>query len=188
MIKTLETIIKASKTSMLVAFYNKFAEKPVTKFADRKTAEGRLLQLAVNKNMTAESFVGAMGEFADQSEINALVALLPKKEEKKVVEIAKPVVAKAIAAKPAHEVITDNASDKAVAAINKPAKKESSETPDGEPRKQNTPPHLNLRCPVCGYYAKTTPACLAKARLTCPVDAKHGHLLTAEERNEKRGR
>lgn len=46
--------------------------------------------------------------------------------------------------------------------------------------------HLNLRCEKCGYYAKTTPENLKKARLKCPVD---GSLLrTKEERGETRGR
>lgn len=61
--------------------------------------------------------------------------------------------------------------------------------PEGEaPAKQNTPPHLNLRCPSCGYYAKSTPDMLAIARLACPVNSKHGILLTKEERGENRGR
>jgi hypothetical protein len=49
-------------------------------------------------------------------------------------------------------------------------------------------PHLNLRCPHCGYYVKSTAAMLSRARLTCPVDLQHGLLLTAAERGEKRGR
>lgn len=69
----------------------------------------------------------------------------------------------------------------------KPAKKATAPAPDG-PKKQNTPPHLNLRCPSCGFYAKTTPEWLAKGRLQCPMNKAHGALLTAEERNEKRGR
>lgn len=55
-----------------------------------------------------------------------------------------------------------------------------------EPKKQNTPPHLNLRCAKCGYYAKSTPAMLAIARLKCPVD--NSILQTKEERGETRGK
>lgn len=37
--------VKTATTAELVAFYNKNAEKPVTKFADRKTAERRVATL-----------------------------------------------------------------------------------------------------------------------------------------------
>lgn len=37
--------VKTATTAELVAFYNKHAEKPVTKFADRKTAERRVATL-----------------------------------------------------------------------------------------------------------------------------------------------
>ena len=67
------------------------------------------------------------------------------------------------------------------------AAKRAAPRADGEePRKQNTPPHLNLRCPKCGYYVKSTPAMLEIARVKCPVDGQK--LLTKEERGEHRGR
>ncbi len=53
-------------------------------------------------------------------------------------------------------------------------------------KKQKVIPHLNLRCPACGYYAKTTPEWMSKGRLKCPVDGKD--LLTKIERGETRGR
>ena len=37
--------VNTAKTAELVAFYNKHASKPVTKFADRKTAERRVAAL-----------------------------------------------------------------------------------------------------------------------------------------------
>lgn len=85
------------------------------------------------------------------------------------------------------------ASAPALASSPAPAKKDApapakKDAPASTSKKQNTPPHLNLRCPVCKYYAKTTPACLKLARLRCPVDVAHGILKTAEERGEKRGR
>jgi len=43
-IQTASDVINA-KTAELVAFYNEHAEKPVTKFADRKTAEKRVIDL-----------------------------------------------------------------------------------------------------------------------------------------------
>lgn len=59
---------------------------------------------------------------------------------------------------------------------------------DGE-KKQSIPPFLNLRCPVCDFFAKVSAPSHAKGRLVCPIDGgKHGILKTAEERGEKRGR
>ena len=74
--------------------------------------------------------------------------------------------------------------------IKAPAVKKQAKVPKApkEKKKQKPSPHLNLRCEVCAYYAKTTTEMHAKARLVCPVDAKHGKLKTAEERGEKRGR
>lgn len=57
-----------------------------------------------------------------------------------------------------------------------------------EKKKQIVKPHINLRCPKCNYYVKTTEDMLAIARPRCPVDITHGLLLTAVERGEKRGR
>jgi len=53
-------------------------------------------------------------------------------------------------------------------------------------RNEAVNPHVNLRCPTCGYYAKTTKEWLAVKRLCCPIDG--AELLTAGERGEKRGR
>lgn len=47
-------------------------------------------------------------------------------------------------------------------------------------RKQPTKSHVNLRCPSCDYYAKTTREMLAVGRLKCPADGET--LLTAKER------
>lgn len=44
MIQNANDVLNA-KTSELVAFYNERAERPVTKFADRKTAERRVIEL-----------------------------------------------------------------------------------------------------------------------------------------------
>lgn len=44
MIKTESDVVNA-KTSELVSWYNEHSDKPVTKFADRRTAESRVLKL-----------------------------------------------------------------------------------------------------------------------------------------------
>lgn len=66
------------------------------------------------------------------------------------------------------------------------AKKPMKKVASGDKKKQKIIPHLNLRCPACGYYAKTTPEWMSKGRLKCPVDGKD--LLTKIERGETRGR
>jgi len=66
------------------------------------------------------------------------------------------------------------------------ARKRVKEVSSGDKKKQKVIPHLNLRCPDCGYYAKTTPEWMSKGRLKCPVDGKD--LLTKIERGETRGR
>jgi hypothetical protein len=45
---------------------------------------------------------------------------------------------------------------------------------------------VNLRCPQCGYFAKTSNEMLSRGRLKCPVDGEV--LATKEERGEKKGR
>lgn len=174
--------IKDAKTSDLVEFWNIHHQNaPIKKFADRATAVKRCtaLQESLSGTNTAPAPVQVLKSVVNK----AIAAGAP-------VFINKP-----IAEVPAIEVITDKVSDKALKALEaekgkKPAKKSTPALTHVEtgPKKQNTPPHLNLRCPSCGYYAKTTPACLKLARLICPVDPKHGKLLTADERNEKRGR
>lgn len=49
-------------------------------------------------------------------------------------------------------------------------------------RIQPSTPHVNLRCPECGYYAKTTKDMLDIGRLECPIDGEE--LLTRQERKE----
>jgi hypothetical protein len=49
-------------------------------------------------------------------------------------------------------------------------------------RIQPSAPQVNLRCPDCGYYAKTTLEFLAMGRLVCPLDELQ--LLTKQERKE----
>lgn len=66
------------------------------------------------------------------------------------------------------------------------AKRPVKKVVSGDKKKQKIIPHLNLRCPACGYYAKTTPEWMSKGRLKCPVDGKD--LLTKIERGETRGR
>lgn len=46
---------------------------------------------------------------------------------------------------------------------------------------------VNLRCPRCAYYAKTTRGMLRRARLKCPLHPAEV-LETPSERNEQRGR
>lgn len=163
MTKTLSTFIKGLKTQLLVSLYN-MAQNPETwkgtgkpsaevkKFADRATAEKRLLRLMTVWD-DAETAFGGYNEFYADFAHNA-----------KKIGIDLPT--------PEDEV--------------KPAKESKAKaTPGG---KQATPPHFNLRCPSCGYYAKTTMDFLNKGRLVCPVNPKHGVLKTAEERGEKRGR
>lgn len=43
--------------------------------------------------------------------------------------------------------------------------------------------NLNLRCPECNYYARTTDEFLSQGRLRCPIH-KSQILLTVEERRE----
>jgi len=45
---------------------------------------------------------------------------------------------------------------------------------------------VNLHCGTCGYYARAGIEQMKAARLVCPVDKRHGLLLTPEERGEKR--
>ncbi len=47
--------VSTAKTSELVAFYNKHASKPVSKFADRKTAERRVAALLAELSAEADS-------------------------------------------------------------------------------------------------------------------------------------
>ena len=53
MIRTESDVVNA-KTSELVEFYNEHSDKPVTKFADRRTAETRVLKLLHSFRATAE--------------------------------------------------------------------------------------------------------------------------------------
>lgn len=200
----IEQFTKSLKTSQLVDVHNGICIKPVKKFVDRATAEARVIA-AITENV--DNKAGASREdilkLLQRSEVRLIL-----QPEQVAIQTAKPApvvelkkaVDKAIASgspvlvnKPAIEVLTDKASDKALKAVEsegnkKPIAKKSAAPSEDGPRKQNTPPHLNVRCAHCGYYAKTTPAMMKIARLKCPVDGKHGNLLTAEERNEKRGR
>lgn len=53
MIKTESDVVNA-KTSELIAWYNEHSDKPVTKFADRRTAERRVLKILHSIHTTAE--------------------------------------------------------------------------------------------------------------------------------------
>lgn len=53
MIKTESDVVNA-KTSELIAWYNEHSDKPVTKFADRRTAEARVLKLLHSLRTTVE--------------------------------------------------------------------------------------------------------------------------------------
>lgn len=161
MMNNLKSFVAGLKTAQVITLYNLSVEtgKAVKKFADRKTAEGRMLKALAPNGQEDEyrAFVEKHGADAKSAGIELPVLEAPKPE----------------------------ANEEA------PKKRGRKAAPrqDGDaPRKQNTPPHLNLRCPTCQYYAKSTPAMLKIARLICPVDPKHGKLLTAEERGEKRGR
>jgi hypothetical protein len=46
---------------------------------------------------------------------------------------------------------------------------------------------FNVRCPVCGYFAKGSLSGQGEHRLVCPANPKHGILLSPEERKEQRG-
>jgi hypothetical protein len=173
---TLANFVTGLKTSQLVALYNLTTDKKIKKFADRKTAEKRILSLLA-PNGQEEEYRAFRAKYGKAS-IEVADAELPD-----LFPVPVPVI-----------VPTDAQSDKAVAAVNaeteamkkKRGRKAAPRVDGSAPAKQNTPPHLNLRCPVCAYYAKTTPAMLKLARLACPLG--HGKLLTAEERGEKRGR
>lgn len=45
---------------------------------------------------------------------------------------------------------------------------------------------VNLRCPKCKFFAKTSAEMMGRGRLKCPVDG--AVLATKEERGEKKGR
>lgn len=71
--------------------------------------------------------------------------------------------------------------------LKKASSKKASQPAEQPAEKNDGPsPHINLRCAVCGYYAKTTQYWHSLKRLRCPIDG--AELQTAKERGEKRGR
>ncbi len=161
--KTLTTFVKGLKTALLVALYN-LAQDPETWKGNGKPSATvkKFTDRATAEKRLIKLMTGwddAANAFAGYNEFYADFA---HKAKKLSIDLPTP------------------EEDKPEAKKGKMPRKT-----DGQSK---TPPHLNLRCPSCGYYAKTIPTMLAKARLICPVDPKHGKLLTADERGEKRGR
>ncbi len=228
MANELTTLIAGFKTNELVALYNLPRTKPIKKFETRAKGEKAVANLISPIDSDGDAFsdyavfVAKYGLTAAESGVKLPTALGGKENV-----APRPPANASVSSdtKPAIAVITDQASDAAVAAVDVPAttshlkllqKKVANKkvapvaevvlppepavveapviagsvAPAAAPKKQNTPPHLNLRCPIgsCGYYAKTTPGWLAKGRLVCPMNPAHGILKTAEERAEKRGK
>ncbi len=162
------------KSSDQVAFYNALTGSHIKKFETRAKAEERLSRAI----KTADPVV--LGK--------ALATIgAPAPAPAKVESQPTP----SIDTKPAHEVITDALADKVLAAVqsapvSRPKGKIKKDKEPRAPKVKEVHTHLNLRCTVCGYYAKTTTTWLAKGRLACPITG-HGNLLTPEEREEKRG-
>jgi hypothetical protein len=198
----LSSFVKGLKTPDILALYNlaNYPETPVKRFATRMAAEARLVRVMA---VDPAYFYKRLAAPAAKLNIH-----LPVPEGATPRKPAAPAVVP-VSKRPAIDVITDAADKKALQAIEaegrpaapKPAapavrahalaKEESAQADAREgkaKKKQITSPHLNLRCPECGYYAKSTMVYLAIARLACPVSPKHGPLLTADERGEKRGR
>ncbi len=195
--------LKHLKTSQLMAIVNLSlpeGAKQVTKFATRGAGEKRVLGI-----LTGDLLKRALAARVINSEEHRAIggALLDYRSGFSEPELGAP---KGITVNASKEVVTPIASTAGLATLvekapapvaavpaTKPAVKKAdkpakvAKSPK-EPKVQKKYPHLNLRCPVCKYYAKTTVEMAKKARLVCPVDAKHGKLLTAEERGEKRGR
>lgn len=162
------TFIKEQNTKTLVDIFNLTQPTPIKKFSDRAAAEKRMTKLMAGN----PDYITFYKQFAGKLKADHIT--IPPIEMPK--PAPEPAAAAPVKTKPAP--------------VNKLAKEESTQADQREgrtPKKQKLTPHLNLRCPSCGYYAKSTPAMLSKARLTCPVDPKHGKLLTAEERGETRG-
>lgn len=96
-----------------------------------------------------------------------------------------------MAGKPAAKPAKKKAAKVAVAKKEPPAKKAvvhniKKKAVKSEAPKTSDASHLNLRCPKCDYYAKTTGAMLKQGRLRCPIDKSI--LQTKDERGETRGR
>ena len=179
--------VKSLNSKQLVGIYNLAApeDKQIKKFVDRPTAEARVIKVVGG----SPDYITFHQKYSQL--VKPLGIELPEIEAPKPAPMEDtPEMAKAKKILEQDRKRRDagaNAVEPAAApAAPKPARKSAPST--GEAKKQNTPPHLNVRCASCGYYAKTTPAMMKIARLKCPVDAKHGNLLTAEERGEKRGR
>lgn len=151
-------------TKVIIAAHNFLNDNgaPVKKFADRKTAEVRLAKMISQRIAQNDSFKDLRAVIVALEAVKLIGEGLSKDAQLKYC----PPVKAASAPKP-------------------PA----SARPAAAPHEKKQPePILNLRCPSCGYFAKVWPSHMAIARLKCPVDKSHGDLLTAEERNEKRGR
>lgn len=181
----LTTFIQNLNSKELVFIHNTVnPDGQIKKFADRATAEKRMLKIiAGNPDYITFHKANAAKLKADGIVIPAIEAPVPV-----------PPVRTASPEAPTKEQIKAR---KILEAMKAKAQPEGSAAPKATrapkegaapAKKQNTPPHLNVRCACCGYYAKTTPAMMQIARLKCPVDPKHGNLLTAEERGENRGR
>lgn len=195
--ENVNAFVKTLKTGHIVSLYNAAnPAKPVTKFSDRTTAEKRLAAILAKGELDVSKYTDLLGlpataVITDKASDKAIKALEAEPKPKPKAEAEPPLrrqklmadIKAVLAVKP---VVVDS-TPQAKAPISKPAITKPTPVP-AAPKAQNTPPHLNLRCPVCAYYAKSTPAMLKLARLVCPVDRKHGILMTAEERGEKRGR
>lgn len=160
--KEVKTFIQTLKTAQLVALYNLVnpPEARVKKFADRATAEARLVKM-IDK-YPDNGYSDFFSDFAGQT-----------------AKLGFELPAPAPAPEPVKEVPQEE---------DKPAPKKGVRAERAKKSKEPSSPHVNLRCGSCDYYAKTTLVFLAKGRLVCPMNKAHGNLLTAEERGEKRGR
>lgn len=167
-----EAFLKTLKPPQLVEIYNALSKgKIIKKFIDRPTAESKVLALLPPAN-------GAMGDTRER-----LLKLLSASD----VHLA--FTEEQVNSQRAIEIEQTRHRERE-AAVKPPAPPPvsvSSGAPRPRREAQPAPAQINLRCPDCGYFAKTTVVMMAKARLVCPVSLSHGKLLTPAEREEKRG-
>lgn len=169
----LKNFLADCKPNQLVALYNMLVPaKPIAKFESRSVAESRVLVLIQSQGTYVEFF----GDYA--AEASKAGIELPAPRKSKVVEL------------PEAKVSAPASTKKAPA-----AKKEESTTGPTAKAEGDNLLHLPkidrseskwVRCPKCGYTAKTFQQMLDIARIKCPVHDVA--MLTALERQETRGK
>lgn len=168
--KKFKSLIKSLTTVQIVGLYNLANPKAqIQKFSDRATAEKRILAVAGKWGEAKNQSDGYEMFFGDLATDTVKLGFeLPAPDDSTPELGEKPAAAKTFG-------VVEGGKGKGT----RPAA--SSPKPPAVAKDGPAPPHLNLRCPVCNYYAKTTPDMMAVGRLLCPVSG-HGILQTKEER------